>query len=129
MGWTTAMSTFSALTEWVKDMWPLPLVLAATVRFVIAWLFSRRAALDRKQLDLEIARLRDDADRAERGRVHLKREIEKLMADFERQQRADSVAVQHIDVADRDRLSSGIGTAVSGCHFRSDWFRPPPPSQ
>ncbi|AUT64825.1 MULTISPECIES: hypothetical protein [Paraburkholderia] len=123
------MSTFSALTEWVKDMWPLPLVLAAAVRFVIAWLFSRRAALDRKQLDLEIARLRDDADRAERGRVHLVREIEKLMADFERQQRADSVAVRRIDMPDRDRLSSGVGTAVSGCHFRADWFQPPPSSQ
>jgi len=82
-----------------------------------------------EKLDLEIARLRDDADRAERGRVHLVREIEKLMADFERQQRADSVAVRHIDMADRDRLSSGVGTAVSGCRFRADWFQPPPSSQ
>ena len=123
------MSTFSALTEWVKQMWPLPLVLAAAVRFVIAWLVSRRAARDRKHLDLEIARLRDDADRAERGRAHLVCEIEKLMADFERQQRADSVAVRHIDMPDRDRLSSGVGTAVSGRHFRADWFQPPPSSQ
>lgn len=123
------MSTFSALTEWVKQMWPLPLVLAAAVRFVIAWLVSRRAARDREKLDLEIARLRDDADRAERGRVYLEREIEKLMADFERQQRADAVTVRHIDMPDRDRFSSGIGTAVSGCRFRAEWFQPPPSSQ
>jgi hypothetical protein len=113
------MSTLSVLSEWVKHMWPLPLVLAVAVRAVIACLVSRRAALDRKKLGLEIARLHGDADRAERGRVHLEFEIEKLMAEFERQQRADTVAGQYIDVADH-RPSPGVGTAVSGRPFRSD---------
>jgi hypothetical protein len=127
--WGTSMSTLSALTEWVRHMWPLPLVLAVAVRAVIACLVSRRAARDRKKLGLEIARLRGDAERAERERVHLELEIEKLMAKFERQQWADTVAVQHIDVADHDRPSPSVGTTLSGRPFRSDWSGPPPPSQ
>ncbi|SOE85874.1 hypothetical protein SAMN05446935_6354 [Burkholderia sp. YR290] len=124
------MSTLSALTEWVKHMWPLPLVLAVAVRAVITCLVSRRAARDRKKLGLEIARLRGDAERAERERIHLELEIEKLMTKFERQQWTATVAGQHIDVADlHDRPSPGVGTALSGRPFRSDWSGPPPPSQ
>ena len=108
------MSTLSALTEWVKHMWPLPLVLAVAVRAVIACLVSRRAALDRKKLGLEMARLRSNADRAERERAHLELLIAKLTAEFERQQWADTVAGQHINVADHDRPSPGVGTDVSG---------------
>ena len=125
------MSTLSALTEWVKHMWPLPLVLAVAARAVFGFLVSRRAAQDRQKLGLEIARLRGDADRAERARVELELEIEKLMARAERQQQADAAAGQHIHVVDRDGPSPGVGSAASGCPYSSDpgWSGPPPPLQ
>jgi hypothetical protein len=60
------MSKLSALTERVKHMRRLALVLAVAVRAMFGYLISRRAARDRQKLGLEIARLRGDADRAMR---------------------------------------------------------------
>ncbi|MGF6261986.1 hypothetical protein OKW49_002914 [Paraburkholderia youngii] len=107
------MSTLGTLTEWAQHMGPLTVALVIAVRTVIAWLVSRRAARDRKKLGLEITRLRGDADRVERENAHLEYKIEKLMAEFERQQSTDTMAGQHSDVEDHDRPLPIAGIAVS----------------
>ncbi|MBN3756477.1 hypothetical protein G3N95_26310 [Paraburkholderia sp. Tr-20389] len=123
------MGTLNALTEWVKHMWPLPLVLAVVVRAVIGYLVNRRAALDRHKLGLEIARLQGDADRAERERIKLELELWKLTAATERRQSGSTVGWQHIDAAHRDGPSLGVDDAASGRTYTSDCSGPPSPSK
>jgi len=114
------MSALSALTEWVKHMWPLPLVLAVVVRAVIGYLVNRRAVRDRHKLGLEIARLRGDAERAEQERIKLELEIWKLTADAERRQSGEALGWQHIDAAHRDGHSLDVDAAASGRPYTSD---------
>ncbi|WP_143134987.1 hypothetical protein [Burkholderia ubonensis] len=119
--------------EQAKHTWAVILLASVPVGALVAFLVNvatlRRAARERQKLDLEIAKLRADAERAAQERIKLELEINRLRADANSADRrvvsADLIQMEEL-VRLRDRSKLPLEIWKPGPLIRrkaSSWWR------